>query len=81
MNSKTSTLLVTLIGGINSFIGPLLGSAVFIILREIIERFTENWMLWFGIILLVIIMGFRGGIMGVIHGLFSSAGPYSKKEN
>jgi len=74
-------ILVTLIGGINSFIGPLLGSAVFIVLREIIERFTENWMLWFGIILLVIIMGFRGGIMGVIHGLIRSAGPYSKKED
>jgi branched-chain amino acid transport system permease protein len=41
---------------------------VFIVLREIIERFTHNWMLWFGLILLVIIMGFRGGIVGALAG-------------
>jgi branched-chain amino acid transport system permease protein len=55
---------VSLIGGIQTFSGPLVGSAIFIILREIIERFTHNWMLWFAIILLLIIMGFRGGVVG-----------------
>jgi branched-chain amino acid transport system permease protein len=57
-------ILVSLIGGIQTFTGPLVGSAIFIILREIIERFTQNWMLWFAIILLIIIMGFRGGVVG-----------------
>jgi len=61
-------VLVSLIGGIQTFAGPLVGSAVFIVLREIIERFTHNWMLWFGLILLVIIMGFRGGIVGALSG-------------
>jgi branched-chain amino acid transport system permease protein len=60
-------ILVSLIGGLGSFAGPIVGSAVFVALREIIERFTANWMLWFGVILLVIIMGFRGGIMGVVN--------------
>jgi branched-chain amino acid transport system permease protein len=57
-------VLVSLIGGLQTFTGPIVGSAIFIILREIIERFTQNWMLWFAIILLVIIMGFRGGVVG-----------------
>ena len=57
-------VLVSLIGGIQTFSGPLVGSAIYIILREIIERFTQNWMLWFAIILLLIIMGFRGGVVG-----------------
>ena len=59
-------VLVSLIGGIQTFTGPLVGSAVFIVLREIIQRFTHNWMLWYGLILLVIIMGFRGGIVGAL---------------
>jgi branched-chain amino acid transport system permease protein len=59
-------VLVSLIGGIQSFAGPIVGSAIFIVLREIIERFTQNWMLWFAIILLFIIMGFRGGVVGGI---------------
>lgn len=60
-------VLVSLIGGLSTFSGPLAGSAIFIILREIIERFTEHWMLGFGVILLIIIMGFRGGVMGGIE--------------
>ena len=59
-------VLVSLIGGIQTFAGPMVGSAIFIVLREIIERFTQNWMLWFAIILLSIIMGFRGGVVGGI---------------
>ena len=57
-------VLVSLIGGLQTFTGPIVGSVIFIVLRETIERFTQNWMLWFGLILLVIIMGFRGGAMG-----------------
>jgi len=63
-------ILVSLIGGIQTFTGPLVGSVIFIVLREIIERFTQNWMLWFGIILLVIIMGLRGGVVGGIAQIF-----------
>lgn len=57
-------VLVSLMGGSQTFSGPLVGSVVFVVLREIIERFTQNWMLWFGLILLAIILGFRGGIVG-----------------
>jgi branched-chain amino acid transport system permease protein len=65
---SAAPVLVSLIGGIQTFTGPLVGSVVFLVLREIIERFTHNWMLWFGLILLVIIMGFRGGIVGALSG-------------
>jgi branched-chain amino acid transport system permease protein len=57
-------VLVSLMGGLQTFSGPIVGSVVFVALREIIERFTHNWMLWFGLILLAIILGFRGGIVG-----------------
>jgi branched-chain amino acid transport system permease protein len=63
---SAAPVLVSLIGGIQTFTGPLVGSMVFMVLREAIERFTQNWMLWFGLILLVIIMGFRGGIVGAL---------------
>lgn len=71
-------ILVSLIGGIQTFAGPLVGSVIFVVLREIIERFTQNWMLWFGIILLVIIMGLRGGIVGGLAQLFQRGRPVSR---
>jgi len=66
-------ILVSLLGGLSSLLGPLVGSVIFVAMREIIQRFTENWMLGFGIVLLVIIMGFRGGVMGTLSGLFRKA--------
>lgn len=60
-------VLVSLLGGLHTLTGPLAGSLIFVAMREIIQRFTENWMLWFGIVLLIIILGFRGGVVGVIQ--------------
>ncbi len=57
-------VLVSLLGGLDTLAGPVVGGAIFIAMREIVQRFTENWMLGFGVILLVIIMGFRGGVVG-----------------
>jgi branched-chain amino acid transport system permease protein len=65
-------VLVSLIGGMQTFSGPVVGSVIFIVLREIIERFTQNWMLWFGIILLIIILGLRGGAMGGLERWFKA---------
>jgi branched-chain amino acid transport system permease protein len=62
-------VLVSLLGGLSSLLGPLVGSAIFVAMREVIQRFTENWMLGFGIVLLVIIMGFRGGVVGTLSGM------------
>jgi branched-chain amino acid transport system permease protein len=65
-------VLVSLLGGLQTFTGPLIGSLFFVAMREIIQRFTENWMLWFGLVLLIIIMGFRGGVVGVFKRLTGS---------
>ncbi len=72
-------ILVSLIGGIQTFTGPIVGSVIFIVLRETIERFTTNWMFWFGVILLIIIMGFRGGVVGTLSSLWGKKARSSVK--
>lgn len=67
-------ILVSLLGGLHALTGPLVGSLIFVAMREIVQRFTENWMLWFGIVLLVIILGFRGGVVGVVAELAGRRG-------
>jgi branched-chain amino acid transport system permease protein len=65
-------ILVSLLGGLHTLAGPLVGSLLFVAMREIIQRFTEEWMLVFGVVLLVIIMGFRGGVVGSLHELLAA---------
>lgn len=60
-------LIATLIGGPFSFWGPIIGSVVYIGLKEIIVRFTSYWLLVLGILVVALVMGFRGGIIGFIQ--------------
>jgi branched-chain amino acid transport system permease protein len=62
-------MLVSLLGGLGTLSGPIVGSFLFVAMREIVQRFTEHWMLGFGIILLLIIGAFRGGVVGTVHQL------------
>ena len=61
-------VLATLLGGIYNFAGPIVGSALFYILKDIIVRFTEYWLICLGIIVLVLVMGFRGGVVSMFYG-------------
>lgn len=61
-------IFVALLGGLDTLGGPVVGAFIFVALREIVQRFTEHWMLAFGVVLLFIIGAFRGGIVGTIAG-------------
>ena len=62
-------ILVTLLGGMGTLTGPLVGSLLFVALREAIQRFTEHWMLGFGVVLLLTVGVFRGGVVGTLQQL------------
>lgn len=67
-------MLVSLLGGLGTLSGPIVGSFLFIAMREIVQRFTEHWMLGFGILLLLIIGAFRGGVVGTLRQLLERRG-------
>jgi branched-chain amino acid transport system permease protein len=68
---SSEPILVTLLGGLGTLAGPLVGSLLFIAIREAIQRFTQEWMLAFGVVLLVIIAAFRGGVVGTARQLLA----------
>lgn len=60
-------VLVCLLGGIYTFAGPIVGSLVFFIVKDIIVRFTEYWLIWLGIIVLILVLALRGGVVGTLQ--------------
>jgi len=58
-------VLATLLGGIYTFAGPIVGSVLFYLLKDIIVRFTEYWLICLGVIVVVLVMGFRGGVVSI----------------
>jgi len=61
---SAAPVLATLLGGIHTFAGPMVGAFLFYVIQEFIERMTEFWLLGFGLVLLVLVLGFRGGVVG-----------------
>jgi branched-chain amino acid transport system permease protein len=58
-------VFMTLLGGFSNFFGPILGSVIFIYLRDLLSSFTRNWRLIFGAILAAIVILAPGGVMEV----------------
>jgi branched-chain amino acid transport system permease protein len=60
-------VIMTMIGGIGSFFGPIWGAAIFQILEELTSRFTDRVELVVGLILILTILFAPGGLAGLIH--------------
>jgi len=58
-------VLATLLGGVNAFSGPIVGAFLFFVIKDVIVRFTEYWLIWFGVIVVALVMGFPGGVMSI----------------
>jgi len=56
-------VMVTLLGGIHTFSGPIVGSILFYAIKDIIVRYTQYWLIWFGSIVVFLVLVFRGGIV------------------
>ena len=61
-------VLMAIFGGMSQLYGPIIGSAIFTYLEEIlITRFPEIYMLIFGIILVIAILYLPDGLVGLIQ--------------
>jgi len=56
-------VMVTLLGGIHTFSGPIVGSILFYLIKDLIVRFTQYWLIWFGSIVVILVLVFRGGVV------------------
>ena len=61
--SFTSELVVIcLLGGRNSFFGPLVGTAIFLILKDVISAYTASWALFLAVVLILSVLYLPGGV-------------------
>jgi branched-chain amino acid transport system permease protein len=61
-------LVMVLLGGVQTFAGAPLGAAVYKILDTFVTQYTEYWQLVLGAILIVLVLAFPRGLLGVVEG-------------
>lgn len=57
-------LVVVILGGLGTLVGPLIGAAAFVVLKHEVSAVTSYWHLIVGIILIAVVMSRANGIFG-----------------
>ena len=58
-------LAMVVMGGMRSFLGPAIGALFYILFREFLSIWTENWLLWFGLAFVGFILFSPTGLVGI----------------
>ena len=59
-------MFMVILGGVATVMGPLFGAIVFVILEEVLSSITIYWHLPFGLLLIVVVLFFRGGLSSLL---------------
>jgi branched-chain amino acid transport system permease protein len=57
-------LMMVVMGGIGTLVGPILGAMVFILIQEVLSSYTEHWMIFTGLVFVLIVIFLPGGLVG-----------------
>jgi branched-chain amino acid transport system permease protein len=64
-STSAEPVLATLLGGVSAFGGPIVGAFLFFMIKDIIVRFTQYWLICLGVIVVALVIGFPGGVMSI----------------
>ena len=60
-------IFAVMLGGINTFLGPVFGAMILLALNDVVQRFTEYHGLVLGIVILAFALGLRHGVLDFIR--------------
>ncbi len=60
-------VIMTVMGGMRAFWGPLVGAALFVVLQDYISSMTTNWMSFVGLIFVLVVLFFPRGLLGMLQ--------------
>jgi branched-chain amino acid transport system permease protein len=64
-NSGFVVMMVLIGGGLVSFWGPVIGATIFILARDLLGAYTETWLLWYGLVFMLMVVFQPEGAAGL----------------
>jgi branched-chain amino acid transport system permease protein len=62
-------LIMTMLGGAGTLIGPALGAAIFLLMKNVVSSYSEHWLSIIGVTFICCVMFFPGGLWGILQRL------------
>ena len=63
--ASATPIVMAVLGGIHSFLGPVIGAAVYVLLEVVISGKTEFWPLFMGCVILLLVLALPEGLSGL----------------
>ena len=60
-------VMITVMGGMRAFWGPLVGAVLFVMLQDYISSMTVNWMFFVGLSFVLVVLFFPRGLLGMLQ--------------
>jgi branched-chain amino acid transport system permease protein len=67
-------LIMTMLGGAGTLIGPAIGAGVFLLMKNVVSSYSEHWLAIIGVTFICCVMFFPGGIWGAVRDLRKTSG-------
>lgn len=61
-------IIMVVLGGMGTLFGPVYGALAFLLVEEALSAVFQLWRLWFGPLLILVVLFARGGIVGLLKG-------------
>ncbi|MFT4097607.1 MAG: branched-chain amino acid ABC transporter permease [Rhodoblastus sp.] len=69
---SADVMLIVIFGGVGTLYGAVIGAAAFKALYDLLAAATpQYWQFWLGLILVLLVLFVRGGVMGLITGIYN----------
>jgi branched-chain amino acid transport system permease protein len=60
-------LIMTMLGGAGTLIGPAIGAGVFLLMKNVVSSYSEHWLAIIGAVFVCCVLFFPGGIWGTLR--------------
>jgi branched-chain amino acid transport system permease protein len=60
-------VMITVMGGMRTFWGPLVGAVLFVMLQDYVSSMTTNWMFFVGTVFVLVVLLFPRGLLGMLQ--------------
>lgn len=66
-------LVMIILGGLGTLVGPVIGAAIVILLRNELSSVTDYWGFWLGLFLIAVVLSKSNGVVGAASDLWDRA--------
>ena len=65
--SSGDILIMTMLGGAGTLIGPAIGAGVFLLMKNVVSSYSDHWLAIIGAVFISCVLFFPGGIWGTLR--------------